>query len=234
MKQNAKSRGFTLIEILVVIAIIALLAALLFPVFTSAKNASKKTVCESNLHQLGLAATLYTAAYDDHYPLGHAPVADPLQAFDGGGDYEPHFIELIRPYIKNVKNEGVWRCPSDPSARLTKEGDTLEFHVSYAVNGWFEYGQDTSRVESPSSKIYVLESKDDDHLHWWQLGRTGATDLFPTYDQLINLPQKSRLDGFAPVRHNGQSNFLYADTHVASAPLSRVWGTTQATNAFWP
>jgi len=54
-------KGFTLIELLVVITIIGLLAALLFPVFAKARERARKTVCESNLHQIGLAIQMYQA-----------------------------------------------------------------------------------------------------------------------------------------------------------------------------
>ena len=66
--QRTKVSGFTLIELLVVIAIIAILAAILFPVFARAKEAAKKSVCLSNLKQLGLGMTMYNADYDDEYP----------------------------------------------------------------------------------------------------------------------------------------------------------------------
>ena len=58
-------RAFTLIELLVVIAIIAILAAILFPVFAQAKEAAKKTQCNSNTNQLGKAVQLYATDYDD-------------------------------------------------------------------------------------------------------------------------------------------------------------------------
>lgn len=59
------NRAFTLIELLVVIAIIAILAAILFPVFAQAKEAAKKTSCISNLHQIGIAWTMYNGDNDD-------------------------------------------------------------------------------------------------------------------------------------------------------------------------
>ena len=63
-----KIRGLTLTEILVVVAIIALVAALLFPVFTSARRKSKEVPCTSNLRQFQMAVAMYMAGNNDVMP----------------------------------------------------------------------------------------------------------------------------------------------------------------------
>jgi prepilin-type N-terminal cleavage/methylation domain-containing protein/prepilin-type processing-associated H-X9-DG protein len=65
-----RQSGFTLVELLVVIAILAVLAALLFPVFTTARHASKASVCASNLRQLSKASPALHAGLRRVLPVG--------------------------------------------------------------------------------------------------------------------------------------------------------------------
>src|SRR5947209_1202144 len=60
--------AFTLIELMVVIAIIAILAALLFPVLSRAKAKARQTTCINNMHQLTLADTLYATDHNEQFP----------------------------------------------------------------------------------------------------------------------------------------------------------------------
>src|SRR4051812_36161543 len=65
--QNRRT-GFTLIELLIVIVIIAILSAILFPVFSRARENARRSSCQSNLKQLGLALMQYTQDYDETIP----------------------------------------------------------------------------------------------------------------------------------------------------------------------
>ncbi|HEX8832592.1 MAG TPA: DUF1559 domain-containing protein [Abditibacteriaceae bacterium] len=64
-REQTTQRGFTLIELLIAITIIAILASILFPVFTRARESARRSSCLSNLKQIGVAATMYSQDYDE-------------------------------------------------------------------------------------------------------------------------------------------------------------------------
>ncbi len=104
-----KRTGFTLIEMLVVIGIVALITALLFPAFSRVREKGRQTVCLSNERQLGVAILMYTHDNDDFLPP----------------DYNA-WAGRIYPYVKNVD---VFHCPSDATT-----SQPPYFPVSYGVN----------------------------------------------------------------------------------------------------
>ena len=96
--------AFTLVELLVVVAIIGILAAILFPVFARARENARKTSCLSNLKQIGLAALQYNQDYDDYMPLTL------MDSFFNDGTIRSTWVDTTQPYIKSSQ---VYRCPSD-------------------------------------------------------------------------------------------------------------------------
>jgi prepilin-type N-terminal cleavage/methylation domain-containing protein/prepilin-type processing-associated H-X9-DG protein len=98
-------RGFTLIELLVVIAIIAILAAILFPVFARAREQARRSVCVSNMKQIGLGLGMYMQDYDQTFPPGGLKVWGVTKKTDRN-----LLVSQLNPY---TKNDQIFRCPSD-------------------------------------------------------------------------------------------------------------------------
>ena len=114
-----KRKGFTLIEILVVIAIVGVLAALLFPVFSHVRERGRQTACLSNLHQLSLATFQYAQDFDDRYPYGGDPSDLDTNSWQGS-PYWPAIqqMQANQQTLPNVmagyvKDRDLWRCPDD-------------------------------------------------------------------------------------------------------------------------
>ena len=99
-----KRDGFTLAELLLVIAILAVLAALLLPVFTTARHASKASVCASNLRQLSKATLLYTQDHDECFPLAFSRLTG------ANGVCLRTVWGVLRPYLRDYR---VALCPAD-------------------------------------------------------------------------------------------------------------------------
>lgn len=113
-----KRHAFTLVEMLVVIAVIGIVAAILFPVFAQARRRGQQTTCLSNLRQLGQAAFLYMQDSDDVFPLGGdaSDVDTNAWQFSQGGKYWLMAQNLrLMPEVMaaQVKDQHLWECPAD-------------------------------------------------------------------------------------------------------------------------
>jgi prepilin-type N-terminal cleavage/methylation domain-containing protein len=128
---KARALAFTLVELLVVIAVIAILAALLLPVLASTKERARAITCCSNLKQWGLATHIYAENNSDLLP----PTA--LTASNSAWYVQlPKEMNLApydsMPWRTNAQADpgrSIWICPSNP---LHSDGTNL-FH--YCANG---------------------------------------------------------------------------------------------------
>ena len=222
-KYLKRKSGFTLIEVLVVISIIALLAALLFPVFARARENARRTSCLSNLKQIGLGLMQYTQDYDEQNTRSWYGVnSGPSDATD-----KYKWMDAIYPY---VKSEQIFNCPSHtlpvnipPSTSIF---DSYKFRDgtqwgSYAANvTYFSDGnlnpflsRALASWESPSTTVYAVDGVGRFEIAW----ATGNPPISSTNPRYISV------GGFPTMfeRHLGTAVVLFCDGHAKAQKLEK-------------
>ena len=202
---NPKRQGFTLIELPIVIAILAILAAILFPVFLKARARAYRATCQSNLKQLGLAETLYAQDSDEKLMPGH-PLAAPNP--DGGGNYGG-WAGPVYPYLRAPQ---VFVCPTDPRTTQTANGVTSD-PLTYFANinlsaGAAPAGLSLSALTAPSATVLLAEATGG--------GLSASAAPLTDPDERLSTFANQFVSVTAPGanRHEGGRDFLLADGHV--------------------
>jgi prepilin-type N-terminal cleavage/methylation domain-containing protein len=215
-------RGFTLLELLAVIATIAILAALLLPVLSKAKVKAQQTRCLSNLHQLGYAWAMYHTDNNgrlvESYPQNNtnAWVLGDMTKANEATD-----LNLIRqgklfPYNRSPE---IYHCPGD---RGVKAGEKILPSVrSFSMNSFMGARRTTEPIPSYATKYIPFFTKDSELVRpstLWVLldeDERSINDGFfvtdPTARVWIDFPATSAH------RHNYSYALSFADSH------SEIW-----------
>jgi prepilin-type N-terminal cleavage/methylation domain-containing protein/prepilin-type processing-associated H-X9-DG protein len=226
MKLN---RAFTLVEMLVVVAVLGILAALLLPVLVKAKEKARSTTCQNNLKQLGVAARLSLDA-NGTWPV--QPIE--LEAFSS---------KLTGATIHNTPTDSsIWYCPAWKDGRQNDTVGTYGFNrdgsgnvndtladkpLGLATGPGGKQGRKEQEIASPMDMIVMGEmhelgpiSSPPPHIY------TGAAFL-------QTFPFNRRCGYFFIFRHNQRANTLFGDGHVESSSRDGLIGGDDSVRRRW-
>ena len=183
-------RAFTLIELLVVIAIISILASILFPVFARARENARRSSCQSNVKQIGLALFQYAQDYDERLVIAGHP-------YDT--DATKRWFHLLEPYTKSTQ---IQLCPS-------RNSTVNSYGWNYAEFGWIgtnvAYGSSRhlSSLSCSAETIIIGDNAIQD-------GSVPVTDSEWIYKVNVSATPGQYLSTI----HFDGGNYLYTDGHV--------------------
>jgi prepilin-type N-terminal cleavage/methylation domain-containing protein/prepilin-type processing-associated H-X9-DG protein len=208
-QSRRSARAFTLIELLVTIAVISILAAILFPVFARARENARRSACMSNLKQIGLGVMMYVQDYDERYPQFLNYVTGTT------------WVDTTAPYIKSTQ---VSYCPSTgyqntlngnygANDQMFKRSDLTPNSISMAA------------IPAPStiymildySIYYATQSNISSAVNgggWYYLPGAGAGGANTYCNGITAVTGMDRLSDCNNGRHFGGVNVTFADGHV--------------------
>jgi prepilin-type N-terminal cleavage/methylation domain-containing protein len=185
------AHGFTLVELLVVIGIIALLISILLPAMSRAREQAKATQCLSNLRELTKAWMLYIDEKKGYVPPA---MTGPGQWVDSGDTKQAIMDGCFWPYIKNVD---VYHCPSDTMARARSYSMNDYWNGSW---GGYQHVKKIGQVKNTSDVFVFVEELD---LRGYNLG-SFVVDPYPGWVWT----------DYPSVLHNHGTCFSFADGHA--------------------
>jgi prepilin-type processing-associated H-X9-DG protein len=140
---------------LVVIAIIAILAEILFPVFARARENARRTSCASNLKQMGIALMMYTQDNDEGFPF--AIVSHVTASTDPGGIWSNNYWFWPQSLYAYHANTQMFLCPSSSKTAYTYRASSGNYGVNRLIMPTSGTPLTLSALESSASTYLTMD-----------------------------------------------------------------------------
>jgi len=197
-----RQSGFTLIELLVTIAIISILAAILFPVFARARENARRASCMSNMKQIALGVMMYTQDYDERFPRIGGKVPTTIIPYG--------WADALQPYTKSTQ---VFKCPSVGENVSTPETlGYVEYFFNIMLNEGVS-GVSIAAVNEPTTTIMAGDGASGNARYstdGYTSNTGGMSSACRQPDGAEHFTQLRVTDA----RHLEGVNFAFADGHV--------------------
>ena len=169
---GSRSRGFTLVELLVVIGIIALLISILLPSLGKARQAATRTACLANTKQIMFAFNLYANANKDYLPFSAPNNLSRNEDWVWWQNSATRIANLgdggIGPYLDlKPTNYKVLVCPADDVSYRVRVPTGGKYPFSYSINGYMSSNATVPQVNNliykfgriirPTEKVFLFE-----------------------------------------------------------------------------
>jgi len=211
ISMNRGRRAFTLVELLVVIGIAAILAAILFPVFTQARDSARSATCLSNERQMGLAVQMYVQDNDERL-FFYASTALPSRSRSGAvlpNAASVHPVRWWNALLPYMKNTGILTCPSDnlPTPSPDPQGNKTILRSYIAIRG--AEALSLPQIDVPVETIIITEKRGRD-----AGGRPVTDSWIEPFNGDFAYDAASGRSALAANRHHGGMNCTFFDGHA--------------------
>lgn len=231
-----RTKGFTLVELLVVVAIIALLVSILLPTLGKAKEMAKQAICAANLKGVGSGILLYQSDNDDVSPWIDSTSWATTTGSHAAETSQPGTVSvtaLMFLVVRSGQPVDIFRCPSDSNA--TKMSTTRFTSGSDSYYYWDFYDKDTDTATAHCKKVsYSYQAPLNDGSGNYSSGVSGGgalaimADKTPVFDgnslsSWDGISEENRKKSMSQNHSAGDFiNVLFADFHVKGGKRADV------------